>query len=64
MHENTEEDETTHEIEPPQLLPPVPSPDELPTAGVQEGTLCLVTDEQSGTEQLWAFRDGQWTRAR
>lgn len=67
MHENAEnaeDDETTHEIVPPRLLPPVRSPEELPTEGdLQEGTLCLVTDE-TGDEQLWAFHDGEWMRTR
>lgn len=57
MNEDTEDDDTTHEMEPPKLLPPVASPDDLPTADVEEGTLCLVADE------LWTFRSGQWTKA-
>ncbi len=63
MHEEPLDDETTHEMEPPQWLPPVKSPDDLPESGVTEGALCLVVDEASGTERLWTFRDGTWTPA-
>ena len=61
MHESSEDDEITHEIEPPRPLPPVQSPDQLPTRGVAEGTLCLVHDEATGRDRLWAFRDGAWS---
>ncbi|MEN0064669.1 MAG: hypothetical protein AAGA48_21165 [Myxococcota bacterium] len=63
MHEDIEDDETTHEMDPPTLLPPVRSPDDLPAGNIKEGTLCLVTNEAQGTEQLWTFRDGAWAPA-
>jgi len=62
MHEDTLDDDTTHEIRPPRLLPPVQRPEDLPREEIEEGTLCLVSQE-GGDEQLWAYRQGDWEPA-
>jgi len=62
LHEDARDDETTHEMRPPTLLPPVDRPDDLPTDDVEQGTLCLVASG-GGEDRLWAYRDGGWEPA-
>lgn len=44
-------------------LPPVETPDQLPTEGVEEGTRCFVDGpDAANEEEVWEFRDGRWVR--
>ena len=43
-------------------LPPVKAPEELPTEGVAEGSMCYVEGDVSGDEEVWEYRNSRWSR--
>jgi hypothetical protein len=44
-------------------LSPVPSVDDLPVDGVEEGMHCFDEGpEDDGEEEIWAFEEGKWVR--
>lgn len=62
MAERSEDDIETRMMTKAPWLPPVSSPELLPTEGVREGTMCYVEGEVSGDEEVWEFSDGRWSR--
>jgi hypothetical protein len=58
--ERNEDDIETRVISRANWLPPVASPEELPTDGVADGTMCYVEADDADEEQVWEFTGGAW----
>lgn len=61
MGNNSEDDIHTVLIQKLVWLPPVTHVEELPLAGVAQGTHCFVEGEDSD-EEIWEFDGAQWVR--
>lgn len=60
--ERNEDEIETRMITKANWLKPVASPDELPTDGVDEGTMCYVEADDADEEEVWEFQLGRWVR--
>lgn len=62
MGERSEDDIETRMMTRAQWIPPVKRASDLPTTGVEDGTMCYVEGEHEDDEEVWEFRDGRWSQ--
>jgi hypothetical protein len=43
-------------------IPPVKREEDLPSGGVEDGTLCYVEGEGEDEEEVWECRNGRWSQ--
>ena len=60
--DRTEDDIETRVITRASWIPPVKREADLPSSGVDEGTMCYVEGENEDEEEVWEFRSGRWSQ--
>ena len=60
MADKSEDDIETRVITRANWIQPVKRQEDLPTSGVEDGTMCYVEGESEDEEEVWEFRAGRW----